>query len=131
MRIPVATYRIQFNPAFGFRQAKEIVPYLSALWVSDLYASPIFKARQGSAHGYDVVDPTQINPDLGSQKDFEQLVGEVKKYGMGWLQDIVPNHMSYNSENQMLMDVLENGPHSPFYGFFDSVMEFFGNPLKY
>jgi len=119
MQIPRATYRIQFSPPFVFQNARAVIPYLAQLGISTLYASPIFKARHGSPHGYDVVDPTQLNPDLGAPEDFEKLVGEVKRYGMGWLQDIVPNHMSYDSENQMLMDVLENGPDSPFYGFFD------------
>ena len=119
MQIPRATYRIQFSPLFDFQKAQTLIPYLAQLGITTLYASPIFKARQGSPHGYDVVDPTRLNPDLGALKDFEKLVEEVKKYGMGWLQDIVPNHMSYDSENQMLMDVLENGPQSPFYGFFD------------
>ena len=119
MQIPRATYRIQFNPSFDFQQAQAVIPYLAQLGISTLYASPIFKARQGSPHGYDVVDPTQLNPDLGTPEDFDTLIKDIKRHGMGWLQDIVPNHMSFDSENQMLMDVLENGPHSPFYSFFD------------
>jgi (1->4)-alpha-D-glucan 1-alpha-D-glucosylmutase len=71
VRIPRATYRIQFNPSFGFQAAIEIVSYLAELGISDLYASPIFKARQGSPHGYDVVDQNQINPDLGTESEFE------------------------------------------------------------
>ena len=62
MRIPRATYRLQFTPAFGFAAAKEIVPYLHRLGISDIYASPIFQARKGSTHGYDIVDPTELNP---------------------------------------------------------------------
>ncbi|HDH05979.1 MAG TPA: malto-oligosyltrehalose synthase [Nitrospirae bacterium] len=119
MRIPIATYRLQFSPGFGFRQALEIVRYLNELGISDIYASPVFKAKEGSPHGYDVVDMNLLNPDLGSEGDFEELAGELKKYGMGWVQDIVPNHMAFDGENTMLMDVLENGPHSEYFDFFD------------
>lgn len=119
MKIPVATYRIQFNPSFGFAAAEGVLPYLFELGVTDLYASPIFKARKGSGHGYDVVDPNQFNPELGAFADFERLVEAVQKLGMGWLQDIVPNHMAFDHENAMLMDVLENGECSPYFRFFD------------
>jgi (1->4)-alpha-D-glucan 1-alpha-D-glucosylmutase len=119
MRIPTATYRIQFNSAFGFESAKAITNYLAELGISDLYASPIFKAREGSTHGYDVVDPTKLNPELGSEEDFEALRQELKQYNMGWLQDIVPNHMAYDSQNRYLMDVLENGPDSIYIDYFD------------
>ncbi|UCH08913.1 MAG: hypothetical protein JSV55_07350, partial [Deltaproteobacteria bacterium] len=74
MRIPIATYRIQFNPSFTFGDVREIVPYLADLGLSDIYASPIFRARKGSTHGYDVVDPDQLNPDLGGEEGFEALV---------------------------------------------------------
>ena len=97
MRIPGSTYRIQFNPSFGFQEAKEIVPYLAELGISDLYASPIFRARKGSSHGYDVVDQNWINPDLGTEYDFEELAKELAKHELGWLQDIIPNHMAYSN----------------------------------
>lgn len=116
MRIPTATYRIQFNSGFKFEAAQNIIAYLSELGISDLYASPIFKARAGSTHGYDVVDPTQLNPELG---DFEPLIKEIKNHQMGWVQDIVPNHMAYDSENHWLMDVLENGSESEAFDYFD------------
>lgn len=119
MRIPAATYRIQFNSTFGFDAAREIVGYLADLGISDLYASPIFKARSGSTHGYDVVDPNQLNPELGTEESFEKLIDEIKKNEMGWLQDIVPNHMAYDSQNKFLMDVLENGPDSEYLNYFD------------
>lgn len=119
MRIPIATYRIQFTANFNFDAAHDIVSYLADLGVSDLYASPIFKARTGSTHGYDVVDPTQINPELGTAASFEALVQELQNHKMGWLQDIVPNHMAYDSQNQWLMDVLENGPASTYVDYFD------------
>lgn len=121
MRIPTATCRIQFNKAFSFKSANQIISYLADLGISDFYASPIFKARAGSTHGYDVVDANQINPELGTEADFDQLVNEVKQHGMGWLQDIVPNHMAYDSENQLLMDVLEHGPDSDYTDYFDII----------
>jgi (1->4)-alpha-D-glucan 1-alpha-D-glucosylmutase len=119
MAVPLATYRIQFNPAFGFQAAKKIVPYLVEFGISHLYASPVFKARRESPHGYDIVDPTRLNPELGTEADFEALSGELKVHAMGWLQDIVPNHMAFDPENEMLMDVLENGESSEFLHFFD------------
>ena len=119
MRIPLATYRLQFNPSFDFKQALRVIPYLAELGISDVYASPILKARRGSTHGYDVVDPRELNPELGGTAAFDRLVKEREKYGMGWLQDVVPNHMAYHSENAMLLDVLENGQDSPFFSYFD------------
>lgn len=119
MRIPLATYRIQFNPAFGFQAAQRILPYLQELGVSDIYASPIFKARQGSTHGYDIVNPSQLNPELGAEEDFTTLTADLAQREMGWLQDIVPNHMAYDSENPFLVDILEHGPHSEYSDFFD------------
>jgi (1->4)-alpha-D-glucan 1-alpha-D-glucosylmutase len=119
MRIPTATYRIQFHSEFKFEAAKNIIAYLADLGISELYASPIFKARAGSTHGYDVVDPTQLNPELGTSEDFEALVSEIKRHEMGWVQDIVPNHMAYDSQNAWLMDVLENGLDSDFSDYFD------------
>ncbi|WP_419658951.1 TreY: malto-oligosyltrehalose synthase [Desulfosarcina variabilis str. Montpellier] len=119
MNIPHATYRLQFNPQFRFRQAAKIVSYLADLGVSHVYASPVFKARQGSAHGYDGVDPNQLNPELGTGSDFEGLHRKLKQRRIGWLQDIVPNHMAFDGANRMLMDVLEHGPHSPYAAFFD------------
>lgn len=119
MRIPTATYRIQFHKDFPFQAAEQIVSYLASLGISDLYASPIFKARAGSTHGYDIVDPTQLNPELGTPEEFDALVNKLQSHQMGWLQDIVPNHMAYDSQNQLLMDVLENGPDSEAFDFFD------------
>jgi (1->4)-alpha-D-glucan 1-alpha-D-glucosylmutase len=119
MRIPLATYRIQFSRAFGFPAAKDIVPYLHGLGISDIYASPIFLARKGSTHGYDVVDPNQLNPELGTVEEFEALIEEIRRRDMGWIQDIVPNHMAYDGQNRMLMDVLENGAASVYFDYFD------------
>jgi (1->4)-alpha-D-glucan 1-alpha-D-glucosylmutase len=119
MNRPTATYRIQFNPAFGFRDAEGIVPYLAELGITDLYASPIFKAGKGSLHGYDVVDPNAINSELGTRANLDRLSEALHGRQMGWIQDIVPNHMAYSYENQMLRDVLENGEASPYFHFFD------------
>jgi (1->4)-alpha-D-glucan 1-alpha-D-glucosylmutase len=119
MNIPTATYRIQFNPGFGFQAVQPVIAYLADLGISDLYASPIFKAVQGSSHGYDVVDPTQLNPELGGTPDLEGLAAELKKYNMGWIQDIVPNHMAIDSDNRLLMDIWENGSSSRYFQFFD------------
>jgi (1->4)-alpha-D-glucan 1-alpha-D-glucosylmutase len=119
MHLPRATYRLQFTPAFGFRHAEAIVPYLSALGVSDVYAGPIFAAVPGSLHGYDVTDPNRLNPELGTRQDFESLMATVQAHRMSWLQDIVPNHMAFHRENRMLMDVLEKGVQSEYAEFFD------------
>jgi (1->4)-alpha-D-glucan 1-alpha-D-glucosylmutase len=119
IRIPISTYRLQLHRDFGFRQALDALPYLHDLGVSDVYLSPVSKARAGSTHGYDVVDHDCVNPELGSAADLEALAEGLRERSMGWLQDIVPNHMAYAPENGLLMDVLENGPQSRFIGFFD------------
>lgn len=119
-RIPGATYRLQMNEAFNFRDAQRIVPYLHALGISDCYLSPIFKARQGSTHGYDICDYTQLNDNLGSEEDFEALVATLHDHGMGLMLDIVPNHMGVGQRcNRWWIDVLENGPSSIYAPFFD------------
>jgi (1->4)-alpha-D-glucan 1-alpha-D-glucosylmutase len=119
MTVPTSTYRIQFSPQFGFRELRAILPYLENIGISHIYASPIFAARHGSSHGYDVIDPNQVNSELGGSKDFEDLIADVRTRGMGWIQDIVPNHMAFDSQNRMLMDALEYGEYSPFFRFFD------------
>lgn len=119
MIIPVSTYRMQFNREFTFRNGSEILDYLSELSISDIYASPVFKAVKGSMHGYDVVDHNTLNPDLGTDIEFQLLQSERKKYGMGWIQDIVPNHMAFHSENMMLCSLMEHGKFSEFNDFFD------------
>ena len=119
MRIPMATYRLQFNADFGFQTASQVISYLADLGVSDVYAAPIFKAGKGSRHGYDITDANQLNPELGGLSAFETLMATVKTYRLGWLQDIVPNHMAFDPGNLMLMDVLENGAQSAYYNFFD------------
>ncbi|UCD35238.1 MAG: hypothetical protein JSU90_13255, partial [Nitrospiraceae bacterium] len=130
MRIPAVTYRIQFNRNFRFTDARQILPYLRDLGITDMYASPVLKAKKGSLHGYDVVDIDRINPELGTEDDFEQLIVELKGLGMGWIQDIVPNHMAFDGENSMLMDVLENGQHSEYFDFFDIEWKHFYESLS-
>jgi (1->4)-alpha-D-glucan 1-alpha-D-glucosylmutase len=88
MHIPAATYRIQFSPSFDFRSAKKITPYLAELGVSDIHASPVFKARKGSPHAYDMVDSNELNPELGGWREFEEPVKELKARQMGWIQDV-------------------------------------------
>ncbi len=119
-RIPCSTYRLQFNKNFTFAQAAEIAGYLQQLGITDCYASPILMARPGSIHGYDVIDHTRLNPELGTEDDFLHLSAELKKHGMGLIADVVPNHMCVEkSFNAWWTDVLENGPSSPFARFFD------------
>lgn len=119
MKIPVSSYRIQFNQKFTFENAREILEYLSKLGISHIYASPIFRARKGSTHGYDVVNPQQLNLEIGSRIEFDHLMQEVAHRGLGWIQDIVPNHMAIDRGNVFLMELLENGPGSPLYTYFD------------
>jgi len=120
LRIPASTYRLQFNKHFRFSDAREIVPYLHALGISDIYASPYFTARTGSLHGYDILDQNSLNPEVGSENEYDALIGELKQWSMGQILDIVPNHMCIEGQgNAFWMDVLENGPSSPYAGFFD------------
>jgi len=119
MKIPQSTYRLQFHPHFTFEDAKGLIEYLAHLGVSDIYASPILKSRKNSTHGYDMVDPTQIDEQIGGKNGFDQLTAQARERGLGWVQDIVPNHMAFDSENRLLMDILENGRRSRYYPFFD------------
>src|SRR5262245_30677066 len=119
-RIPTATYRLQFNHLFTMKQASAILYYLRGLGISDCYASPLFMARPGSLHGYDVIDPTKLNPELGTREDFNEFSAQLKWRGMGLMMDVVPNHMCVaGSGNQWWNDVLENGPSSHYAPFFD------------
>jgi (1->4)-alpha-D-glucan 1-alpha-D-glucosylmutase len=111
---------LQFNRAFGFAQAHELVAYLYELGISDVYASPILKARPGSPHGYDVVDYASLNPELGSEEDFRALARCLQRRDMGILMDMVPNHMGIaDPSNRWWADVLENGPTSSYARYFD------------
>jgi (1->4)-alpha-D-glucan 1-alpha-D-glucosylmutase len=120
LRLPVSTYRLQFNNDFTFDDARSVVPYLDDLGITDLYASPYFKAQPGSTHGYDVVDQNALNPEVGTYEEYQRMVNELKGRDMGLIADIVPNHMSIvGSENSWWNDVLENGQSSPYAAFFD------------
>ena len=118
-KIPVSTYRLQFNYLFGFVDAAEVVPYLHELGITDVYASPYLKARRGSVHGYDIIDPSMLNPEVGTEEEYHVLTKRMKNYGMGQILDIVPNHMCAESENLWWLDVLENGQSSIYADFFD------------
>ncbi|PKO63864.1 MAG: 4-alpha-glucanotransferase, partial [Betaproteobacteria bacterium HGW-Betaproteobacteria-17] len=118
--IPRATYRLQLHRDFDLRQATALLPYLDALGVSHCYLSPIFKARPGSRHGYDITDHSSLNPEIAGAEDFEQFVAGLKRRGMGLIVDMVPNHMGImGADNGWWLDVLENGPASRFAGYFD------------
>jgi (1->4)-alpha-D-glucan 1-alpha-D-glucosylmutase len=119
-RIPLATYRVQFHRDFTFQDARELVPYLRELGISHVYASPYLKARPGSRHGYDIVDHSALNPELGSQHDYDDFCATLAAYDMGQILDIVPNHMAVGgADNPWWLDVLEHGPASRFADYFD------------
>ena len=119
MHIPVSTYRLQFHREFRFEDARRLVPYLSRLGVSDLYASPLLKARIGSRHGYDVTDPSEWNPELGPPERLQALVEELQRNEMDLLLDVVPNHMAASIQNPWWRNLLESGVDSAFAGWFD------------
>lgn len=119
MYLPDSTYRIQFQTQFRFSDLREQLDYLHQLGISTVYASPITKADQGSTHGYDVTDPNELNSEIGTEEELAQLGSLLKKRKMGWLQDIVPNHMALSVQNGRLMDVLKKGPASAYYEYFD------------
>ena len=119
-RIPLSTYRLQFNASFTFLDAARLIPYLHQLGITDCYSSPYLKATPGSSHGYDVIDPTVLNPEIGTEADYQVFVTALHEHGMGQLLDVVPNHMGIaGSANRWWQDVLENGPSSHFAMFFD------------
>jgi (1->4)-alpha-D-glucan 1-alpha-D-glucosylmutase len=119
-RIPRCTYRLQFNRQFTFAQAREIVPYLDALGVSDAYASPYFQARADSLHGYDITDHNKLNAAIGSRAEYDSWIRDLHARGMGQVLDFVPNHMGIGEPlNQWWMDVLENGSSSIYAQYFD------------
>lgn len=119
METPVATYRIQFNKDFNFESLEEILPYLEQLGISHVYASPIFKARKGSAHGYDIIDHNRISDELGGVKGFDNLAKKLAVHKLKLIQDIVPNHVAYSLENKIVIDLLRNGADSNYRCFLD------------
>jgi (1->4)-alpha-D-glucan 1-alpha-D-glucosylmutase len=118
--IPIATYRLQLSVDFDFDAAASVVPYLKALGITHLYASPFMRARKGSTHGYDVTDHAQFNPELGGEAGFERLSAALRHHDLGLILDFVPNHVGVHfSDNPWWLDVLEWGPASPHAASFD------------
>ncbi len=119
-RFPVSTYRLQFHEKFTFRAATAIVSYLHDLGITHCYASPYLKARPHSQHGYDIIDHRSLNPEIGSEDDYNSWVEALHSHNMGQILDMVPNHMGIvGNENVWWNDVLENGPSSPYASYFD------------
>ncbi|HVJ07668.1 MAG TPA: malto-oligosyltrehalose synthase [Acidisarcina sp.] len=116
---PLSTYRLQMNAGFTFRHAEALVGYLKRLGISALYASPIFEARPGSLHGYDITRHDRLNPELGGDEGFARLSASLQQAGMGLLLDIVPNHMGVGNDSHWWRDVLENGRSSQYAEYFD------------
>ena len=117
---PRATYRLQFHEGFTFADAEKIVPYLARLGVSHVYASPVQRARPGSTHGYDIVDHSQINPEIGGEEGFCSFTDALHAHGLKLLLDIVPNHMGVGgADNPWWLSVLEWGGLSPAANAFD------------
>src|SRR2546425_12404957 len=119
-RIPTCTYRLQFNRWFTFSQARQIVSYLGALGVSDIYASPYFQASPDSLHGYDIADHNKLNAAIDSRADYDAWIARLHEHSMGQVLDFVPNHVGIaDSRNEWWMDVLENGASSRYAPYFD------------
>ncbi len=115
-----ATQRLQFHKGFTLDDAVPLVPYFARLGISHLYASPLLSARAGSMHGYDVVDPTSVNPELGGEPALRRLVAALREHDMGLILDIVSNHMAVGgADNPWWLDLLEWGRMSPYSEFFD------------
>lgn len=118
-RAPLSTYRLQMHKGFTFADAQAILPYLKQLGIGDCYAAPVFEARPGSAHGYDVTRHDRFNPELGGDDGFEKFAAALKDVDMGLLLDIVPNHMGVGNDSVWWQDVLENGRASEYAEYFD------------
>ncbi|MBB6272460.1 malto-oligosyltrehalose synthase/4-alpha-glucanotransferase [Pedobacter cryoconitis] len=118
---PISTYRIQFHKDFTFENFQQIIPYLQELGVKTIYASPVYEAVPGSMHGYDVVNPGRINPEIGTIEQLRDISAKLKSAGIFWIQDIVPNHMGFDQHNAWLMDVLKHGEASIYRSYFDLV----------
>ncbi|MFJ4397195.1 malto-oligosyltrehalose synthase [Pseudomonas sp. NPDC089396] len=120
MKPLTATVRLQLHSDFTLDHAVPLVPYFAQLGISHVYASPILKARAGSRHGYDVVDPTQVNPELGGEAALERLVTALRQHGMGLILDTVSNHMAVGgADNPWWQSLLAWGRRSPYAEFFD------------
>ena len=119
MKNLTSTYRLQLSPTFTFKDLEGIIDYLEQLGISTVYAAPMFQAREGSTHGYDVTNPFRINKAIGKLEDFRNIREGMRERNMTWLQDIVPNHMAFDSTNLWLKDIFDLGPVSKYYNFFD------------
>jgi (1->4)-alpha-D-glucan 1-alpha-D-glucosylmutase len=119
VRVPAATYRLQLGSDLTLAAARDLVPYLDSLGISDAYLSPVLQARRGSTHGYDVTDPSHVSDELGGDEALYGLASALRDRAMGLLLDIVPNHMAASDENPWWADVLQHGMSSPFAAFFD------------
>jgi (1->4)-alpha-D-glucan 1-alpha-D-glucosylmutase len=119
MSPPRATMRLQFHRGFTFAHAAALAPYFASLGVSHLYASPIMTARPGSMHGYDTIDATRVNPELGGEEELKHMVRQLRRHHLGLIVDIVPNHMAIGAGNAWWMDVLARGADSRYAKYFD------------
>jgi (1->4)-alpha-D-glucan 1-alpha-D-glucosylmutase len=118
--VPRATYRLQLTSRFTLDDAAAALPYLAALGISHVYASPFLRARAGSTHGYDAIDYSMLNPELGREAAFARLSDARARANIGLILDFVPNHMAvHGDDNVWWLDVLEWGPQSPYAPFFD------------
>ena len=127
--IPAVLYRLQFRRDFTFKDATDILGYLHEMGVDTVYSSPYLKAVSGSPHGYNVVDPTVINPEVGDEEDYDRFCNKLLDLKMGQIIDIVPNHMGIGAENKLWLDVLEHGSNSRYASFFDIDWEPSKGPL--
>jgi (1->4)-alpha-D-glucan 1-alpha-D-glucosylmutase len=117
--VPSSTYRLQLHKGFTFDDAAQIADYLKELGISHIYSSPYLQAAPGSMHGYDVVDPTKINDELGGEAGHHRFCQRLGEVGLGQVLDIVPNHMAISPSNPYWWDVLENGESSRYATWFD------------
>src|SRR5690606_5535600 len=126
MKRPDTTYRLQLSPQFTFQDLDKILDYLDDLGITTIYSAPIFQAKEGSTHGYDVLNPFLINKEIGHLEQIKNISARLNQKSMCWLQDIVPNHMAFDSKNPWLRNIFELGPRSRFYNFFDIDWEYKG-----
>lgn len=119
MPAPLATYRVQLRPGFGFREVAGLAPYLAGLGISHVYCSPVLQAKAGSAHGYDVIDHSRISDELGGETGWRRMVDALRQHGLGVVVDVVPNHMAADPANRQWADLLAHGPDSAYAEWFD------------